>query len=185
MRRRSRYGVRAMLLAALAGIPACTSAGHVSPPGSVAGSTSASAMTDEQILVIARHYAECLSEHGITGVSEPRIEAGKLRGAAVPADYPDPAKLDSAFNACQSIVDALPAGVMSGAQVSADDLEKMARFAACMRQHGYPEWPDPNGDGLFPIRGTALDGALRTDQGEEAKQACQTYYDGAIKTVNP
>lgn len=142
-------------------------------------------MTDEQILAIARHYAQCLRDHGITGVAEPRIEDGELKGAGVSADYPDPAKLDAAFNACQSLVAALPPGVMSGTQVSAEDLEKMGRFAACMRQHGYPEWPDPNGDGLFPIRGTALESALRTDQGQEAKRACQNYYDGAIKTVNP
>lgn len=181
MRRLIRYGVAAVLLAALAGLPACTSVGHAS----ASASPSVSAVTDEQILAIARHYAQCLRDRGIAGVTEPRIEGGKLNGAGVPADYPDPAKLDAAFNACQTIVDSLPTGVMSGTQVSAEDLEKMGRFAACMRQHGYPEWPDPNGDGLFAIRGTALENALRTDQGQEAKQACQRYYDGAIKTVNP
>lgn len=61
----------------------------------------------------------------------------------------------------------------------------MGRFAACMRQDGYPEWPDPNGEGFFPIQGTALERALKTDQGQEAKRTCQKYYDGAIKTANP
>jgi hypothetical protein len=142
-------------------------------------------MTDEQILAIARHYAQCLRDHGITDVAEPRIQNGRLVGAGAPADYPDPAKLDEAFNACVSIVDVLPAGVMNGPDVSAADLEKMGRFAACMRQHGLPEWPDPNGNGLFPIRGTALENAWRSDLGQEATRACQKYYDGAIKTVNP
>ncbi|HEY3036927.1 MAG TPA: hypothetical protein VGJ54_19995, partial [Streptosporangiaceae bacterium] len=181
MTRLIRYGVAAVLLAALPALPACTSGGHAS----ASASPSASAMTGEQILAIARRYAQCLREHGITGVAEPRIQDGRLIGAGVPADYPDPAKLDEAFNACGPIVDALPAGVMSGPHVSAADLEKMGKFAACMRQHGLPEWPDPNGDGLFPIRGTALENALKSDQGEEAKRACQKYYDGAIKTANP
>jgi hypothetical protein len=176
-----RYGAVAVLAAGLAGLPACTGTGRAS----ASATPSASAMTDEQILAIARRYAQCLRDHGITGVSEPRIQDGKLRGAAVPGDYPDPAKLDEAFQACESIVDVLPPAVLEGSHVSAADLEKMGKFAACMRQHGLPEWPDPNGDGAFAIRGTALEAALRSDQGEEAKRACQKYYDGAIKTVNP
>jgi hypothetical protein len=149
MTRLIRYGAAAVLAAALAGLPAGTRGGHAA----ASAAPSASAMTDEQILAIARH--------------------------------PDPAKLDAAFNACESIVDVLPPGVMSGPWVSAADLEKTGRFAACLRQHGFPEWPDPNGDGLFAIRGTALESALRSDQGQEATKACQKYYDGTIKTVNP
>jgi hypothetical protein len=181
MTRLIRYGAAAVFLAALAGLPACTRGGHTPESASL----SAGAMTDEQILATARHYAQCLRDQGITDVAEPRIQDGRLQGAGVPADYPDPANLDAAFNACESIVDVLPPGVMSGPQVTAADLEKMGRFAACMRRHGFPEWPEPNGDGMFPIRGTAMESALRSDRGQEATRACQNYYDGAIKSVNP
>jgi hypothetical protein len=27
----------------------------------------------------------------------------------------------------------------------------MARFAACMRKHGVPDFPDPNSSGMFPL----------------------------------
>lgn len=76
-------------------------------------------MSDERILVIARHYVQCMRDHGITDVVEPRIQDGRLVGADVPADYPDPAKLDAAFTACESIVDVLPAGGLSRSRVSA------------------------------------------------------------------
>jgi hypothetical protein len=181
MNRFIRYGVGALLFAALAVLPSCTGAGHPS----ASASPSPGAVTDEQILAVARHYEQCLSDHGITGMTEPRIEDGKLKGPGVPADYPDPVKLDAAFNACDSIIAALPPSVIGGTEVSAEDLEKMGRFAACMRQHGLPDWPDPNGDGAFPIRDTPLESALRTDQGQEAKRTCQKYYDGPIKPANP
>jgi hypothetical protein len=168
------------LVAVLAGAVACT--GRPAAPAS----PSANAMSDDQILAIGRKYAQCLRDHGITNVSEPKVDSGHLQGAGVPADYPDAAKLDAAFQACGSILDRLPAGVLGGGrQVSAGDLEKLGKWAECVRQHGFPQWPDPNGEGLFPVRGTALENAMKSDQFRDALKACEQYYDGSIKTVRP
>ena len=62
-----------MLLAVLAGLTGC---GWRRQP-STSASGSSGAMTDEQILAIAREYAKCLHDHGITGPASNR-RGGKL-----------------------------------------------------------------------------------------------------------
>jgi hypothetical protein len=175
------YRAGLAVVATLGAVAAC--GGHPAAPTAAA---SAAAPSDEQILATGRQYAQCLRDHGITGVTEPRVENGRLQGAGVPADYPDAARLDAAFQACQPIMDRLPAGAIgSGNRVSAGDLERLGRWAACIRQHGVPQWPDPDGEGLFPVRGTETERVMRSDQFRAAERACQQYYDGVIKTVRP
>jgi hypothetical protein len=38
---------------------------------------------------------------------------------------------------------------------SAADLHALLRVAACIRRHGFPDWPDPNSRGEFHISSTA------------------------------
>jgi ABC-type sugar transport system ATPase subunit len=47
------------------------------------------------------------------------------------------------------------------------------RFAACMRQHGVPDWPDPKADGTFPFVGTALEREGKSPRVLAAARACR------------
>jgi hypothetical protein len=53
--------------------------------------------------------------------------------------------------------------------LSASDIQALLRWAACMRAHGFPHWPDPNPQGVFYV--SAHDGTLVTHQRAEA--ACR------------
>ncbi len=43
------------------------------------------------------------------------------------------------------------------------------KFAGCMRRHGEPNFPDPNGNGVFTVRGIDLN----SSQYQRAQKACQ------------
>jgi hypothetical protein len=65
---------------------------------------------------------------------------------------------------------------------NASDLPKLRQFAACMREHGLPDWPDPNADGTFPIAGTPLQSQLDSEPFFAAVDACKHLYDKRIVT---
>jgi hypothetical protein len=173
--------VLAIVLIALAiGAAGCSgSKGHAS------AAPSPSAMTEERLLAIGREHAQCLRDHGIPNVGEPNVWHGLLRFGG-PQQEPDPATADAAYKACQSIQDQVPAQYLyQNWKPTSADVDAMGKFANCLRQHGFPDWPNPNGDGHFPIRGTNLETAPKTDQGQEAISACQKLYDGPLLTVSP
>ena len=177
MTRTIRYGVASALVAMLAGLAACES-------GSPMTSTmpSSTAMSDDQIMAIAREYAQCMRDNGIPGFQEGRLENGRLVGGGMPEPRVDPSTLDAAQQACRSVGDRLPASIFdSSSRPTAEELEKMERFSACVREHGFPDWPDPTSDGGFPIEGTPLETALKSDQGQQVRKACQQHYDGPIR----
>ena len=61
---------------------------------------------------------------------------------------PSSAQFQSALQACRKF---LPGGgppALTPAQ-QAEHAKAMASFAACMRKHGVPSFPDPNGQGMF------------------------------------
>jgi hypothetical protein len=162
----------------LAALTACDRNGGTADPSSAA-------MTDDQIMAIANELTQCMRDHGVTGfpASPWVVENGKLSGGGSPADAGvDRATVEAADQACDPIRNRLPEGVWAdGPRVTAEDLEKMGRFSECLRQHGIPDWPDPDSRGVFPIEGTPLETALKTDQGQDARRACQHHYDGPIR----
>ncbi len=98
-------------------------------------------------------FASCLSSHGYqasvgsgaaTGTKSLSI-FGVVIGGSVDPSSP---QFQSALQACRKF---LPGGgppAMTPAQ-RAEHAKAMASFAACMRKHGVPGFPDPNGQGLF------------------------------------
>jgi hypothetical protein len=63
---------------------------------------------------------------------------------------PDSPQFQSAMQACRKY---LPGGgppTLTPAQ-QAEAAKAMLRFATCMRSNGVPSFPDPNGEGRFPL----------------------------------
>jgi hypothetical protein len=46
-------------------------------------------------------------------------------------------------------------GGAQAAGMSPSSRQELARFAACIRAHGIPNFPDPNGQGMFDVGGTS------------------------------
>jgi hypothetical protein len=186
LRRRYQDGepVKRVLAAVLIAL-AIGAAGCDGSKGHAAASPSPSAMTEERLLAIGREHAQCLRDHGIPDVGEPKVWHGLLRFGG-PRQEPDQATADAAYKACQSIQDQVPARYLyQNWKPTSADVDAMGKFANCLRQHGFPDWPNPNGSGQFPIRGTNLETAIKTDLWQQAKSACEKYYDGPLLAVSP
>lgn len=176
----SRPALSAALLAvALAGC----GGGPASPRPSAS-----SALTDQQIAAVGRQYSQCLREHGLPRFPDPVVTDGHLGLGPVSGGYNpkmDLAAHPQARAACLPIIDRLPASVTRHQAPSAADLQKLRAYAKCVREHGVPEFPDPDQDGAFKIIGTRLaneDPAIRL---QPAQEACKGFWSGSVRIDGP
>ncbi|GIH12356.1 hypothetical protein [Rugosimonospora africana] len=149
--------------------------------GRSAGSPAASpsVATDGQILAIGREYAQCLRTHGIANYPDPVVADGRLAWQVT--DGADPKQMlqsnKAAADACHSILDRLPASAVKRRSFSPEDMQNLLRYAQCMRQHGIPDWPDPQADGTFELS-PALRNEGKSSRRIAAGQACDQYLNG-------
>jgi hypothetical protein len=140
---------RGLFVSALLGIvPLATAcAGGPSGPG-VAGqgassTPSASPSGDPRDVELA--YAKCMREHGISDFPDPQPGGGIAIQAGPPGsdlDENNP-QFKAADDACKSL---LPPPSKEDQQ---QELEDMLSYAKCMREHGFPSFPDPKpGEGI-------------------------------------
>jgi len=123
----------------LAGVVASSLAG-CSLPGQ--GQSHAAA---PDTLAVYRELAQCIRSHGSPDFPDPVVD--RHGNVDFPADAPRTS--DAARQACQSIADRLPQA--SAAQApSQSAVDRQKRVAQCMRDSGFPRWPDPNPDGSAP-----------------------------------
>ena len=120
-----------------------SSASSASNPGGSANSASAST-THTQTLTKrekAVKFAECVRAHGVPHFPDPDATGNFNFGVDVSA-----ATFTAAVNACKALQ---PPGTLSGHR-SASQQSTALRFAACVRAHGVPDFPDPvNGQPLI------------------------------------
>jgi hypothetical protein len=119
-------------------------------------------------------YSACMRKHGVPKFPDPDKNGG-LRLKAGPGTGIDPesAQFKAAAKACAKLAPKAP----SPAQ-RAKDQQQLLRFAACMRQHGLPKFPDPEPNGGLRIqRGSGLD--PNSPQFKAAQKACQDLLPGA------
>ena len=157
-RRRARAGIAAAALAAIAVLAAACGGG--SPTGAGSGS---SQTPYQQALA----YAWCMRVHGDPGFADPNSQGL----------FPHPAgpQYQSASNACGHL---LPSEPLTAAQKQ-EHVTQALKFAACIRSHGVPGFPDPT----IAQGGTAVGFRLgRTDrnspQFQAAVQACRRFAPG-------
>src|SRR5213076_3202742 len=119
------------------------SASSASNTGS--GASSASASTSARTQATKREkgvkFAECVRAHGVPHFPDPDATDNFNFAVDVSA-----ATFTAAVNACKSLQ---PPGTLS-AHRSAKQQSAALRFAACVRAHGVPDFPDPvNGQPLI------------------------------------
>jgi len=146
-------------------------------------------MSDAQLLAAGKQIAQCIRENGVPTFPDPTVDNGQLV-------LPDDAKtqmeatyskdvLDQAQHACQSLMDQLPDSAIRDSNGDENmpgpqDVDALRQFAACVRQHGIPEWPDPKADGTFPVAGTPLANEGKSPRMVAAMKECHQYWDGGI-----
>jgi hypothetical protein len=154
MTRCIRLGAVALVVAALTVLAGC----HGKSPA--APSATASGPNEAQIVAILQEYTQCMRDHSIPSFQQPKLVNGKIQWDKSPAGV-DLDTLDAAVEACKPIAKKLPDGI-SGRQKdpTAAELDKLRQFAMCMRQHGFPDFPDPDSRGRFAIEGTPMERAV-------------------------
>jgi hypothetical protein len=145
------------------GCAACSSPNSSSDPGSTAGTTA-----DQQGLA----YAQCMRSHGVPNYPDP-LGNGTFSGSALNDLGVSQSTLQAAEDACSRLQPKSPLPNEPVEDLYKEDL----KFAACMRSHGEPDFPDPTVTGqsigwTFPFSQT------QTSRYQSARNSCRRYLAG-------
>lgn len=170
-RRGRLLGLVATVFLVAASVAACGSSSSGSSP-TQANSASAQSARSQQLV----KYAECMRTHGVPNFPDP--VNGRLALNVGPSSGLDPnsSQFQSAQQACQSEA---PAGLGSGSTASPQQQTQGLNFAACMREHGVANFPDPS----FSGGGTVLKvppEVANSPQFAAAQQACRSQLPAGI-----
>jgi hypothetical protein len=151
------------------------------PTSSATANNSNAGADDGDMAGKMRKFASCMREHGID-MPDPEVDdQGRVRmqigegGQEGGGNPPDKEKFEAAQKECQQY---LPNGG-EPPKMDPADVEKMRRFAKCMRENGVPDFPDPQPDGGMRIEfgaGTGIDPNSQTFKDAQAK--CEQYMPG-------
>ena len=149
----------------------CGGGGGKPPVGAGAGSSGDLAKFEA--------YATCMRSHGIHDFPDPTTSPGG--GVAIQTHGGPGSDLNrnnptykAAQQSCRSL---LPGGTQTPAQ-SAQKIAAEVKWAHCMRSHGLPSFPDPNGQGAFDRNKFGDESAPAF---QSASKACQSL----MKAVGP
>jgi len=141
-----------------------------------AGSSSSgqSGPTKAQLLT----YAECMRAHGISDFPDPvpsPLGGYDFHVHITPGSDLDPnsPRNKSAQKACQKDVPSSIANV-TPAEMAAQGL----KWSKCIRAHGEPSFPDPNGQGVIKITNATGIMDPNSPQFQRAEKACQSLGSG-------
>jgi hypothetical protein len=124
-------------------------------------------------LAAARAAIACARRHGMPGLPDPVV--GSDGQVTIPGGTPVPTPV--VRSACAAQIRAAGAGSSTPSSVSAEEMRALLRYAACLRAHGLPHWPDPNAQGVFHVR-SADAGTLVTS--ERASDACRSLAGASL-----
>ncbi|MFC6017997.1 hypothetical protein ACFP2T_17480 [Plantactinospora solaniradicis] len=91
-------------------------------------------------------YANCMRQNGIPTFPDPTVGDNGELSFDVPDDIPD-SELNKAEKNCRQYRGSGRAGDGTDAQHA----ERQRNLARCMRDNGFPTWPDPEADGSMRV----------------------------------
>ena len=117
----------------------------------------------------ALKFSQCMREQGLTWFPDPGADGGLK--VSVP-EGTDQARVTKAEQACQAYA---PGANQNGTRLGDEDLTKLRRMSQCIRDHGFPKYPDPD-----PFGGVRIDSASAGFDPEDpafrkARQDCEKY----------
>jgi len=120
-----------------------------------------------------RAYVTCLRAEGLK-VTDPDPK-GKIEFEGDLKLLKADPKFVAAQQKCSSLLPPVPAGLQDKPAKTAEQIEVTRRYAACMRENGAPDFPDPGPDGYLPDRGTGeATWDPTTDGARRATRTCAT-----------
>ena len=161
--------LRLIPLAALSAIvlAACGSSSTNTTIPTLGGSANAQQGAAPSSLTAARAAVACARAHGMPNVPDPVVGAdGQV---TIPGGTPTPTP--AVRSACAAQIRAAEPTDSTLPNVSASDMQALLRYAACLRAHGLPRWPDPNAQGVFHVK--SADAGTLT-QNKRASVACNS-----------
>ncbi|MGA2014446.1 MAG: hypothetical protein ABSH51_28510 [Solirubrobacteraceae bacterium] len=177
LRRRQPGALLAALVTASVGLAACggasTGASSNLSISGCSGSGCSSPGASASAEAMAVKYSECIRSHGLTDFPDPTVGSNGLPNWSGVSNRAPAYK--AARAACKKDLPDL------GPHTSAQRATARAvalRYAACMRSHGVPGFPDPNSQGLIQI--TNATGGLDASSPpfQRAESACQSLDTG-------
>jgi len=176
-RRRWRWMALAVVVLVVAGLGLATLGGAWSGGGSPSVSSNASSPSDSSSKLEAQllKFAECMRLHGDSSYPDPVIDSnGQPHLSGTPQEYQAATpQFTAAKEACYKYT---PAGSETPAE-QATALAKAVKFAACMRSHGQPNFPDPSSTGQFNFA-PQDDINTNSSQFQSAQKTCQNKDPG-------
>ena len=119
---------------------ACSSSSSSSPPAAPSHATGRVHSAGGPLA-----FSACMRSHGVPSFPDPTSNGGvSIQVQPGSGIDPNSPAFQSAQRACQSL---LPAGKTSGGSVSPTVRARILRYAACIRAHGVPNYPDPTFNG--------------------------------------
>jgi hypothetical protein len=120
-------------------------------------------------------YAQCMRKNGVPGFPDP--VNGEFNLQVTPGGPLDPSspQWKAAQQACKSLE---PPGLQSGSAQSNQQQSQALKFAACMRENGVPNFPDPQAQGGGLIVGEGID--PNSPQFQSAMAACRKLQPGGV-----
>ncbi len=165
------------VLAATAAIVLAACGGSSKPSTPPTNRSSAEALAAAHI----DRYPTCMRDHGVTNFPDPRVNGTHLTIQINPSVTSSPA-FTSAQKACAHLLPA-GAGRISGpspAQQKAR-IDGLLAFAACLRKHGFPNFPDPTSEGQLTLAMITHAGInLQQPAVQQAGDACVAASHGQI-----
>lgn len=123
-------------------------------------------------------FSQCMRSHGITNFPDPNASGaitGSGSGSGNPFNPMSP-QYQAAQTACQKY---LKGGSSSSPANRTAQLNQALKVTACMRAHGYPNFPDPVvSDGNVSFNGSSLGAVSRTQAFQHELVKCQASVYG-------
>jgi|SRR5262245_22715795 len=159
-----------VLLVAFAalGLVVAACGGSSSNSGSASGSGGGSSNSTKLV-----QYAQCMRENGVPGFPDPvngQLNLTVTQGGSLDPNSP---QFQAAQRACKSLE---PPGFMNGSGQNTQQQAQGLKFASCMREHGVPDFPDPQNGGFMV--GGGVD--PNSPQFQAALQACRKLAPGGV-----
>jgi hypothetical protein len=134
-------------VAALTAVLVAACGGAKKPPSS-AGSGNPAPPSQSSAVRAAYHYADCMRSHGVKSFGDPKVSSNGSStsiGFHIDPQMTSSPAFKSAQTKCQHIL-GTPSNGPTPAQTHVREQYFIA-FAKCMREHGFPKFPDPNNQG--------------------------------------
>jgi hypothetical protein len=118
-------------------------------------------------------YAQCMRSNGVPSFPDPVNGQPQLQVTRGGPLDPSSPQFQAAQKACKSLE---PPGLQSGSGQSNQQQSQALKFAACMREHGVADFPDPQ-NGRF-VAGGGID--PNSPQFQSAMRACRKLLPGGV-----